>query len=106
MSDASAIRPFPGLRQFRTDEAHLFFGRQGQSDAVVRKLANRRFLAVVGASGGGKSSLVQAGLLPALVGGYLADAGSCWRFATMRPGSDPVVRLSEALHAAGLGTGT
>ncbi len=106
MSDQSAIRPFPGLRQFRTDEAHLFFGREGQCDAVVRKLATRRFLAVVGASGGGKSSLVRAGLLPALIGGYLAEAGSYWRFATMRPGSDPVTRLSEALAAAGLGNGT
>ncbi len=106
MSDPSAIRPFPGLRQFRTDEAHLFFGREGQCDAVVRKLASRRFLAVVGASGGGKSSLVRAGLLPSLIGGYLAEAGSYWRFATMRPGSDPVTRLSEALAAAGLGKGT
>ena len=66
MSAATASpqrNPFPGLRPFRDDEAHLFFGRENQVDAMVNKLADTRFLAVVGTSGSGKSSLVNCGLL-------------------------------------------
>ena len=58
--------PFPGLRPFREEEKHLFFGRERQVETMVNKLAATRFLAVVGASGSGKSSLVNCGLRPAL----------------------------------------
>jgi WD40 repeat protein len=102
MTAPQVLRPFPGLRPFRMDEAHIFFGREGQSDELVRKLARRRFLAVVGGSGGGKSSLVKAGLLPYLLAGYLGEAGAHWRFAEFRPGSDPLRNLSAALAAVGL----
>ena len=50
MNDAATIlrpNPFPGLRPFREDEQHLFFGRENQVDALVDKLADTRFLAVV-----------------------------------------------------------
>ena len=56
--------PYPGLRPFRSDEKHLFFGRERQVDRMVEKLAAHRFLAVVGGSGSGKSSLVNCGLAP------------------------------------------
>ena len=65
--------PFPGLRPFRADEEHLFFGREHQVDAMVDKLAATRFLAVVGTSGSGKSSLVNCGLRPALHRGFMAE---------------------------------
>jgi WD40 repeat protein len=102
---SSVIRPFPGLQYFSAKEAHLFFGREGQSDELVRKLAASRFLAVVGTSGCGKSSLIRAGLFPALMGGYMAQAGAHWRFAEMHPGSDPIQWLSLALGRIGLGDG-
>jgi tetratricopeptide (TPR) repeat protein len=89
--------PFPGLRPFETDEYRLFFGREGQSDALIARLQHSHFLAVVGTSGSGKSSLVRAGLLPALRGGLMAGAGSGWRIAIMRPGSDPIGNLASAL---------
>lgn len=89
--------PFPGLRPFETDEYRLFFGREGQSDALITRLQRARFLAVVGTSGSGKSSLVRAGLLPALRGGMMAGAGSGWRITIMRPGSDPIGNLAGAL---------
>ena len=56
--------PFPGLRPFREHEERFFFGRASQVDTDGYKLAATRFLAVVGTSGSGKSSLVRAGLLP------------------------------------------
>lgn len=90
--------PFPGLRPFESDEAHLFFGRDGQSGQLLGKLSRTKLVAVVGTSGSGKSSLVRAGLLPALRGG-ITVAGSDWRVAVMRPGSDPMGNLSRALVA-------
>src|SRR5437763_2609349 len=89
--------PFPGLRPFDTDEYNLFFGRDGQSDELLARLGRTRFLAVVGTSGSGKSSLIRAGLMPALYGGLMAQTGSAWRIAVMRPGHDPIGNLAHAL---------
>ncbi len=92
--------PFPGLRSFSQDESDLFFGRDGQSDELARKLGKTRFLAVVGTSGSGKSSLVRAGLLPCLESGCLVTAGSNWRIVDMRPGGRAIDSLSAALDLA------
>ena len=94
--------PYPGLRPFRVDERHLFFGRERQVDRMVEKLAAHRFLAVVGGSGSGKSSLVNCGLRPALHRGNMAAAGSHWRMAQMRPGNDPIGALARALAEPGV----
>ncbi len=93
--------PFPGLRPFESHESHLFFGRDGQSDELIRRLRTNRFLAVVGTSGSGKSSLVRAGLLPALHGGFMAGTGSHWRVAIFRPGANPIDNLAVVLYQAG-----
>jgi len=93
-----AVRlPYPGLRPFRREESDLFFGREGCTNDMVDRLAATRFLAVLGASGSGKSSLVMTGLLDALVIGLHARAGSRWRIAYMRPGSRPTENLARAL---------
>ncbi len=94
--------PFPGLRPFREDEEHLFFGRESQVDAMVDKLAKTRFLAVVGSSGSGKSSLVNCGLRLALRQGLMARAGTRWRMAQFRPGNDPVNGMADALAEDGV----
>ena len=101
-TDTALNNPFPGLRPFNQDEAHLFFGRENQVDAMVDKLASIRFLAVVGSSGSGKSSLVNCGLRPALFGGLLAHAGSVWRAAQFRPGSDPLREMARSLAQDGV----
>src|SRR6185295_7177023 len=95
-SELSAC-PFPGLRPFDSSESHLFFGRDGQSDQLIERLKRTRFLTVVGTSGSGKSSLIWAGLLPALHAGFMPGAGSLWRVAIMHPGSNPVGSLASAL---------
>src|SRR6185436_7450780 len=66
---------------------------------LIEKLSRRHFLAIVGTSGSGKSSLVRAGLLPALIGGMMRQAGSVWRVALMRPGNDPIGNLATALNS-------
>ncbi len=90
-------RPFPGLRPFKTAEFQLFKGRGGQAEELIRRLDNNHFLAVIGSSGTGKSSLVRAGLIPQLFGGYLHAAGNKWDIAICRPGKDPVENLAIAL---------
>jgi hypothetical protein len=89
--------PYPGLRPFEADEAFLFYGRKSHTEELLRRLATNRFLAVVGTSGSGKSSLVRAGLLPALYRGFLAGGASQWRIAVMKPGDAPMANLTKAL---------
>ncbi len=84
--DAPAIdAPYPGLRPFEPHEAAIFFGRGSHTTTMLRLLGKQNFLAVVGSSGCGKSSLVRAGLLPAVADGYL-NGQTDWRFVIVRPG--------------------
>jgi WD40 repeat protein len=94
--------PYPGLRPFREDEQDLYFGREAAVDAMVDRLGSRRFLAVLGSSGSGKSSLITCGLRPALHRGLMAEAGSAWRIAVCRPGADPFAALARALDLRGV----
>jgi hypothetical protein len=93
--------PYPGLRPFRPDETHLFFGRDNQVDSMLARLGEVRFLVVNGPSGCGKSSLVLAGLIPALSTGLLDPPGPDWRVVHMRPGDRPFNHLARALVASG-----
>lgn len=69
---------------------------------MIDKLSATRFLAVVGTSGSGKSSLVNCGLRPALYRGLMAKAGTSWRIAQFRPGGNPLKALARALSQEGL----
>jgi hypothetical protein len=89
--------PYPGLRPFSRDETEIFFGREEHTLTLLERLAQTRFLAVLGPSGYGKSSLARTGLLAALDGGMLPGAGSHWRIADLRPGDAPLARLAAAL---------
>jgi hypothetical protein len=65
--------PYPGLEAFSPEQEAIFFGRIRETDKLIERLRDKRlrFLAVVGASGSGKSSLVAAGLIPRLKSGAL-----------------------------------
>ncbi len=89
--------PYPGLRPFKREESDIFFGREEQTDQLLEKLSQTRFISVVGLSGCGKSSLVRAGMIAALESGYMASAGPYWRVATMWPGNHPLRNLAKAL---------
>lgn len=94
--------PFPGLRPFDFEDNPHFFGRDQQTTELTTRLRKNRFVAVVGTSGSGKSSLVRAGLLPQLLRGRMSGAGSSWETAIMRPGGDPLTNLAEAIVGADL----
>ncbi len=85
--------PFVGLRAFGYEQRDRFFGRERQSYALYR-LTAFGFIAVVGNSGSGKSSLVRAGLLPLLLD---ARGQQPWRIAVMTPGGAPLERLAGAI---------
>ena len=99
-STPQLVSPFPGLRPFKSHEDAIFFGRHEQVSDMLQRLETCRLLTVVGASGCGKSSLVRAGLQPALHQGLLFGSGSEWKMITLRPGSNPYSELAGALSEA------
>ncbi|HEX3150390.1 MAG TPA: hypothetical protein VHR66_20095, partial [Gemmataceae bacterium] len=93
--------PYPGLRRFDVQDADLFFGRDEQVDRILQRLGDNRFLALVGASGCGKSSLARAGMMSALMAGRMTQVGAGWRIAAFEPGARPLSNLADALVRAG-----
>ena len=91
-----ATNPYKGLRSFDEADAADFFGRARLVEQVVSELRESRFLAVVGPSGSGKSSVVRAGLVPALRDGAVPGS-SRWFVTTMVPGRRPFEELESAL---------
>ena len=98
-SALSRTNPFPGLRPYEEEDANWFFGRGGEINELLKRLRRLHLIAVVGASGSGKSSLVRAGVLPQIRDGYL-DAE--WTIAAFRPGERPIANLAEAACPAGV----
>lgn len=93
----NSMNPYVGLRPFEMDESILFFGRSEQILQLLQRLHQHHFVSVVGSSGCGKSSLLRAGLIPALKAGYLVDDSDHWFIAIMKPGQNPLYNLAEAL---------
>ncbi len=105
---ANALVPYRGLKSFQPEDAEWFFGRQRLTDVLVGQLRDQctqaGLLAVVGPSGSGKSSLLRAGLIPAIRHGALGRAGEeDWPIALFTPGSDPMAEWAghQELAAAG-----
>jgi WD40 repeat protein len=96
------VNPYKGLHAFQEADAEHFFGREALVQQLVARLArpangqDNRFLAVVGPSGSGKSSVVKAGLIPALRDGALPGSAN-WFVAEMVPGKNPLEELELAL---------
>lgn len=96
--------PYKGLQQFDETDADHFLGRETLTATLVGRLGSGRFLAVIGASGSGKSSVVRAGLIPALrrgkplADGALPPSGSDqWLIRVMTPTANPLDALAAAL---------
>ncbi|MEX2275082.1 MAG: protein kinase [Actinomycetota bacterium] len=93
---AEGICPFKGLASFEPVDADYFFGRERLVTELVTRLVGAGFLGIVGPSGSGKSSVLRAGLFPALAGGVLPGSGG-WRRLLIRPGEQPLEELRRAL---------
>ena len=97
--------PFPGLRPFTMDECHLFFGREGQVDDILLKLARHRCVTIMGYSGSGKSSLMNCGVVPVLLGGFMTHTSPHWAVVASRPGLTPITNLTKSVTNFLLQTG-
>ncbi len=88
--------PYRGLEPFNEEHAAFFFGRDADIASILDKLRHSRFLAVLGPSGSGKSSLLRAGLAPALRRGALAGSQG-WTTRILTPGARPLTTLAGHL---------
>ena len=96
--------PYPGLAAFSPQDVGLFFGREQLIATVVTRLTEQLtspgLLMVLGPSGSGKSSLLRAGLLPAITAGGLPARGSqTWPMDLMTPGEHPLLELATRIAA-------
>jgi Anaphase-promoting complex subunit 4 WD40 domain/WD domain, G-beta repeat len=90
------FNPFPGLRPFAPEDSNLFFGRETESDEVILKLINNRYITITGTSGTGKTSLIYGGVLPKIKNLKINES-SIWRIISIRPGNDPFGNLADAI---------
>jgi WD40 repeat protein/class 3 adenylate cyclase len=98
--DLAEVCPYKGLGAFEESDAPYFFGREQLVGELAARTVGSGFLAVVGPSGSGKSSVVLAGLIPSLRAGLLPGSDR-WNHTVLRPGQHPLTALDGAL--AGIG---
>jgi WD40 repeat protein/DNA-binding SARP family transcriptional activator len=91
------VCPYKGLARFEEVDAEFFFGREQLVADAIGRLVEGRFLALVGPSGSGKSSLMRAGLMNALQSGALPGSDR-WAYSVVRPGNRPLDVLARAMN--------
>ncbi|AFZ15246.1 WD-40 repeat-containing protein [Crinalium epipsammum PCC 9333] len=96
------ICPYKGLRAFGEEDAQYFYGRENLTQQLINQVAHKSFLAVVGASGSGKSSVVQAGLIAKLRQGKQFPGSDKWFIRKVTPGIRPLEALSRRLVEGGI----
>jgi len=93
--------PYMGLQAFGEEDSQFFYGRETLTQQLVNELTHRSFLAVIGASGSGKSSVVHAGLISQLKQGKQLPGSEHWWIKSIRPGANPLQALSWRMVDAG-----
>ncbi|WP_044290980.1 caspase domain-containing protein [Rivularia sp. PCC 7116] len=89
--------PYKGLAFFKSEDGEYFYGRQNLTDELLEKVRNNNFLAVLGVSGSGKSSLLRAGLIYKLQQGEQISGSENWKIVVFLPGIRPLESLAEEL---------
>jgi WD40 repeat protein/DNA-binding SARP family transcriptional activator len=97
----AVVCPYKGLARFEASDAEFFFGRERLVAELITHLVGSGLVGVVGPSGSGKSSLVRAGLLPALAEGMLPGSHR-WRQLIIRPGEHPMREIAHAVARRGV----
>ena len=95
------VCPYMGLQPFTEDNAQYFYGREALVQKLLAHLSHHNTLAVVGASGSGKSSVVQAGLFKQLRQGKQIPLSETWMLRCFRPSSNPFQSLARCLVEEG-----
>ena len=95
------ICPYMGLKAFDEDNAEYFYGREALVQKLLNQVSHKTGLAVVGASGSGKSSAIQGGLIAQLKQGKQIPGSDRWWLGCFRPGSQPIEALAELLSDRG-----
>jgi len=90
----SLKNPFPGIRSFEIEDSEYFYGRDNQIQDVVNSLFRNKFIAVIGPAGSGKSSLIKAGVIPAIINSEEKDN---WEYFIFSPENNPLGNFSKAL---------
>jgi hypothetical protein len=93
----NTICPYPGLRPFNEEESIFFKGREKQVERLVKRLEEKKFLMVNGASGDGKSSLIYAGVIPYAKAGFFKAKYNNWIVADFRPERSPLKNLTTSI---------
>ncbi|MEH2213230.1 nSTAND1 domain-containing NTPase [Nostoc sp.] len=94
------VCPYMGLSAFLEEDSQYFYGREALTQQLIHQLRDRSFLAVIGASGSGKSSIVQAGVIPQLRLGKQIPSSEQWWIKSIRPGGNPLEALARRLGGA------
>lgn len=95
------VCPYLGLKAFSEDDAPFFFGREAVTQTLISRVLQNSFLAVIGASGSGKSSVVQAGLMAQIRQGKQIPGSEQWWMRCLRPGASPIESLIQRLLDSG-----
>ena len=94
------LNPFVGLKPYTKENSNFYFGREQEVENLLGVLQKNKFVTLSGATGAGKTSLINAGLIPRLKKGFVGQAGKDWAIASFRPGIEPLLNLSQALTAS------
>lgn len=89
--------PFPGLRPFRYDETHLYYGQDAITQRVLSQLLQHKFVAVLGGAGVGKTSFINCGLKPYFATGIVGSTNTNWHIIHTRPSNNPIRNLVNAI---------
>jgi hypothetical protein len=90
--------PFPGLERYEVSDRDVFFGRTAEVAGVIELARTRGLVGIVGLSGSGKSSIIRAGILPAIEEGALGGWPKRYRSVLVTPGTDLMAALDTALE--------
>jgi WD40 repeat protein/energy-coupling factor transporter ATP-binding protein EcfA2 len=91
-----------GLLPYQEEDQSFFFGREKEVENLLQIIQKNKLITLTGASGSGKTSLVNAGLIPRLKKGFLGQAGKEWSVCSFRPGVNPIENMIAALTNSGV----
>jgi hypothetical protein len=96
------LNPFVGLKPYSEINSPFYFGREQEIENLLQILQKNKLLTLSGDAGSGKTSLINASLIPRLKNGFVGQAGKEWSIAYFRPSTKPLSNLAHALNINGV----